>query len=152
MKDIQLISVPFSKVTVGNKFFAVVFWIYLLLFYVFACLYIGTHVCTYIRMYVCICTCMLSAQGGQKRALDPLELEQQLAVGHHVDDGNLIWVPQSRECLSARSQLMDPLLFGKPFGSHRDIHVQTRTVRKYMLGPVVYFFPVNHSSWRPFSW
>lgn len=41
------------------------------------------------------CTCVphsWSALGGQQRALDPLGLELQLAVSHHVGAGDQIWV------------------------------------------------------------
>ena len=34
---------------------------------------------------LCLCIiCVANAYGGQKRALDPLELELQTVVGHHV--------------------------------------------------------------------
>lgn len=33
-------------------------------------------------------TCMSGAYSGQKRVLDPLELELQMDVSHHMDVGN----------------------------------------------------------------
>jgi hypothetical protein len=40
-----------------------------------------------------LCTmCMPSASEGQKRALDPLELELWIFVSHHVDSGKQTWV------------------------------------------------------------
>lgn len=39
-------------------------------------------------LYACLCTmCMLGAHRGQKRILDPLELELQTVLSSHVDTG-----------------------------------------------------------------
>lgn len=38
-------------------------------------------------MYTCV-TRMPGARGGQKNVSDPLELEIQMTVSHHVDAGN----------------------------------------------------------------
>lgn len=53
------------------------------------------HVCA-----CCMCaTCMLSAQAGQKRALDPLKLELLIAVRSRVGAGNRTWaLHKSRKC------------------------------------------------------
>jgi hypothetical protein len=37
--------------------------------------------------------CVPDACGGQKRMPNPLELELQVVVSHHVGAGNQIWVP-----------------------------------------------------------
>ena len=44
-------------------------------------------VLTFTRLYV-NAPCVCSAQGGQKRASDPLELELQMAMSHHEGGGN----------------------------------------------------------------
>lgn len=43
----------------------------------------------FIYMNACT-TCVHSAHRGQKRVLDPLELEQ-MVMDHHVDAGNRTW-------------------------------------------------------------
>lgn len=41
----------------------------------------------------CLCTmCVPGVSGGQKQALDPLELELQMFVNCHVDARNQTWV------------------------------------------------------------
>lgn len=51
-------------------------------------------------MYPCMCahdTCVPGTQGGQKMAPDPLELESQVVLGHHVGSGNhRKWEPSLR--------------------------------------------------------
>jgi hypothetical protein len=39
-------------------------------------------------VHVWLCTLCVQARGGQKRALDPLELELQMVASHHVGAGN----------------------------------------------------------------
>lgn len=40
-------------------------------------------------LHACMCaTCMPAARGSQKSALDPLDMELQKAVSHHVGAGN----------------------------------------------------------------
>ena len=42
--------------------------------------------CMNVCLHICLCTMYVpSAFGVQKRALDPLELESQMTVSHHVD-------------------------------------------------------------------
>ena len=43
-------------------------------------------------MFLLAYVCLHSACRNQKRSLDPLELELQMVVGHHVDAGNQNWV------------------------------------------------------------
>ena len=44
---------------------------------------------TGICVHICLCTsCVFGACGGQKRALDALELELQMVVSHHMGAGN----------------------------------------------------------------
>lgn len=55
-------------------------------------------ICLFLCVWVfylhgCVCTtCFPSAHSGQKRVLDPLELELRMAVSHHVGSGNWTWV------------------------------------------------------------
>ena len=67
----------------------------------YVCLFkIFMHACMYVWafcLHVCLCTTyMPGAYGVQKRVLDPLELELQTVVSHHVDAGKfLLWKSQS---------------------------------------------------------
>lgn len=58
----------------------------------FMCVYIYTHTCMYSCVYVCVYIC--GANRGQKMTSDPLELESQIFVNHHVCAENQIWVLQ----------------------------------------------------------
>lgn len=51
--------------------------------------------CVHTHVYVCVCEC--SAQGGQKRALNPLQQELQIIVSHPV------WVLERELRFSGRS-------------------------------------------------
>jgi hypothetical protein len=46
--------------------------------------------------FACMCVCVPHvcpvSRGGQKRALDPQELELQMVVSHHVGVGEQTWV------------------------------------------------------------
>lgn len=66
--------------------------------------------------HICICTtCMPGVLGGQKRALDPLQLELQTAVSHNVGAGNKIWIlwmsKEYSEPQSHLSNLSDPIFY-----------------------------------------
>ena len=41
---------------------------------------------------VSVSICIPSACGGQKKALDPLELELQMVVSCHADSGDEMWI------------------------------------------------------------
>lgn len=60
-------------------------------------------------LHVCVCTtCIFGAHGGQKRVLDPLEL--QLFVRHHVGVRHRTWVLcRSSLCSSLLTYLFPPL-------------------------------------------
>ena len=47
----------------------------------------------YFYLYIYMCVYLPVAHGVQKRALDPLELELQMVVSHHVGAENQTWVP-----------------------------------------------------------
>lgn len=57
-------------------------------------IYIMFNLCMWVLfcLYVCLCTACIPdvhrGQKGQKRAPDPLELELQVVVSHHMDAGN----------------------------------------------------------------
>lgn len=55
--------------------------------------------------------CTYSAHRGQKRALEPLELELQKVESVHVGAGNQTWVPSNlHQCtLAAKSTLQAPI-------------------------------------------
>lgn len=59
--------------------------------------------------FVCVCVCATfthDAHRGQKRALDPLDLDLQMVVSHHVHAANLLWVLwKSSQCSELRNHL-----------------------------------------------
>jgi hypothetical protein len=56
----------------------------------FICMCVSISECMYVCMYVCICMYVhhVCACGGQKGISDPLELELQTTVSHHVGARN----------------------------------------------------------------
>ena len=51
----------------------------------FICVYVFVYACVHVRAYLCVCVCVPSgAQGGQKRASGPLNLELLAVVCHQT--------------------------------------------------------------------
>lgn len=48
----------------------------------------------------CMYICVSGALGCQKSKTDPLELELQMLVSHHVDSGNETWVLRKEQLLT----------------------------------------------------
>lgn len=48
--------------------------------------------CVIVWLSACMCICVWCALRGQKKALNPLEVELEMDVSYHVGAGNLIWI------------------------------------------------------------
>ena len=59
---------------------------------VYVCVYVCMCVCMYVCMYVCMFLCVCSAHRDQKRVLDHVELDLQMAMRHHVSARNQTWI------------------------------------------------------------
>lgn len=76
--------------------------------------------CMHVCLHLCMCTmCMLGTCRGQKRPLDPLDLELWMLLSHHVETGNRTWssaetAESSLQLPTSSNQRMKTIIFFSP--------------------------------------